>query len=355
MKVIIVGLGKMGQDYIEKVAAHGNHTIIGIDRDQEKLASVRAKYPEVELYDSFTVEATAGTDAAIVATNTPSHHTVIGELYRRGVTQFLCEKPLALTLQAVDEKIAPVTLNADIYTGFLMNFSPAIAKVQELMRNEELVLTEASVTWGKNRFGDKRPTAGDLEDETVHGIGIVHSIFGATQSIVEVEVVGFLTYPSFASPEAQQRAHALDPSFPVRPNASTMALERIYGVCSNASCVIHSSFVHPVQTRKVTAVLAKTKAADEVVYSVEMNFDQKVEGKIVDELVITKLANNTKEEFSFECDKLGEQTTAFLNAVQHKDLYDGRLTGFMDARAAVGLSEAILESMKTSQFVKLGY
>lgn len=238
---VVVGLGQMGGLYVEKMIQLGiapDH-IIGIDIDPEKVAAARNKFIGSSFYgnyedvcypytDDLKIWNQGYVDTAIVATNTPSHHKVIIELIARGVKNILCEKPLGIDAAAVEEiREASAKYDAMIYTAFLMNFSPAILHMIQKMQDEGLIMTEGSVVWGKNRFGDKRPTPGDLEDETVHGVGILHALCGINQKIKRAFVVSQLTYPHYASAGAQAKAHELDESFPVTVNASTMAIERI--------------------------------------------------------------------------------------------------------------------------------
>lgn len=345
-RTLVAGLGQMGAHYVGKLLGLGYQEadIVAVDIDPEKVEKMRAKYPNTQYAGSVTEGLRFNPEVAIVATNTPSHHTVIRELMEGGVRHILAEKPLGLTLEAVDN-IYPTMADTgtEIYTALLMNFSPAILHVMELMRAEKLILVEGSVVWGKNRFGDSRPTPGDLEDETVHGIGILHNLAEVNQELKRVEVTSMLSYPAFASEEAQAKAHALDPSFPTRANATSMVLERIVTNRTVAVLTLHSSFIYPVQTRRVSAVLARAEEPRKVVYSVEFNFDVKVNGEILDLLKVTTLSGNKVENLTFPVDKLGEQTATFIRSAEGTES-DPRLTSYAEARAMVAFTEAVLES-----------
>lgn len=362
MNIAIIGLGQMGTLYVAKALAAGikPQDIVGVDIDPAKVAAAKEKFPSITVlnrtdepamvsftgnrYDEIECFPIRHTDAAIVATNTPSHHKVLIDLMERGIKQIFCEKPLGLDMTAVDEiRDAMVKHGAQIYTAFLMNFSPALLHLIDKMRAENLVLTEGSVVWGKNRYGDKRPTPGDLEDETVHGVGILHSLCAVNQEIRRIDVTARLTYPKYASPEAQAKAHALDPSFPTEVNASTMAMEHILTDKGEVPCHLHSSFIGAIQTRRVTAVLSRADDPSQPVYSVEFNFDVKTDGKIVDQLTITTLDGNKVERLEFAADKLLDQAQAFIAAAQGGAV-DPRLTDYNKAREAVAFSEAVLKS-----------
>lgn len=338
-KVVVVGLGQMGQLYLKKLQTLGVQ-LFGYDIDPAKEMAIAEMFPN----ETLVASATCVTDMAIVATNTPSHHRVLIDLMDRGIKHILCEKPLGIDFAAVNEvRDVMVRTGSQIYTAFLMNFSPALLHLIDKMRVENLVLTEGSVVWGKNRYGDKRPTPGDLEDETVHGVGILHNLCAVNQEILQIDVMARLTYPKYASPEAQAKAHALDPSFPAVVNASTMTLEIITTDKGEVPCSLHSSFIGAQQTRRVTAVLSRADDPRQPVYSVEFNFDVKSGGGIVDQLLITMLDGNSVERLEFSCDKLLDQTRAFITATSG-GVIDPRLTNYTRAREAVAFSEAVLAS-----------
>lgn len=350
MKIAVVGIGKMGTDYVRLVQVGGN-SVVGIDIDPVKVEAAKKNFPEMvfsphpESIEDFDF------DGAIVATNTPSHHKVLIDLMRRGVRYILCEKPIGLHMAAVKEVEAVMKeTGSKIYTGLLMNFSPATLHVITMMQAANLVMTEGSFVWGKNRMPDKRPTPGDLEDETVHGVGILHALASVNQAIQQILVSAHLTYPVYASAEAQAKAHEFDPSFPMEVNATTMGTELIRTNLGDVPCSLHSSFILGSQVRRVTAVLAKASDPTELVFSVEFNFDVNK----ADQVRITALTTNDVVVKDFPCDKLGDQTKAFLHAV-FNGTEDPRLTDFTGAKQAVAMTEAILLSHKLGGIQQLAY
>lgn len=346
-RILIAGLGQMGKVYINALKKLGveEAEILGHDIDSVKCNEFKQKFPGVNcfplLHEDVHEEATS---MAIVATNTPSHHKVIAELMSFGIRHLLCEKPIGINMEAVEQiGTAIKETGAKIFTAFLMNFSPSVLKVIEKMQSEDLIMTEGSVVWGKNRKGDKRPTPGDLEDESVHGVGILHRLAGVNQKIQELKVSAQLTYPEFVDPTAQAKAHSLDSSFPERVNATSMVLERIKTDVSETSCVLHSSFLYPHQIRRVSTVLSKQSDPLCPMYSVEMDFDVKTGiGGVEDQLTITTLDGNKVEFFQFACDKILDQTRAFLQAA--KGTVDPRLADFDEAKRAVAFSDAVMKS-----------
>ncbi|OGZ64157.1 MAG: hypothetical protein A3A98_04220 [Candidatus Staskawiczbacteria bacterium RIFCSPLOWO2_01_FULL_40_39] len=358
MIILIAGLGQMGTIYINALKKLGveENSIIGYDIDAKKASVAYEKFPRLQRISSLVhdngldhyaqacEDLISSAHAAIVAVNTPSHHKVIIDLMDFGIKHFLCEKPIGISMEAVDEIGAAVKKTcAKVFTAFLMNFSPAILYVIDKMKSEMLIMTEGSVVWGKNRKGDKRPTPGDLEDESVHGAGILHRLAGINQQVKGLNVSASLTYPDFADPAAQAKAHELDSSFPKRVNATSMIIEKIFTDVCMIPCVLHSSFIYPRQIRKVSVVLAKRENPNNPAYSVEMDFDVRTGiGGVEDQITFTALDGNKPEFLLFPCDKILDQTRAFLQAIEVK--IDPRLTDFDEARRAVAFSDAVMES-----------
>ncbi len=351
MKILVVGLGQMGQTYIKTLLAQGHPigNIFGVDIDTSKAEAAGERFVGLAVSTDLTYMMTYALDpsgedtAAIVATTTPSHHTVLIELMEHGVSYILCEKPLAIDMNAMKLIHAKAReTQAFIFTGFLMNFSPAILHLMCMMEEEGLILTEGSSVWGKNRFGDTRPTPGDLEDETVHGAGILHSLAKIGQQFKEILVYGRLTYPAYADAAAQAKAAALDPSFPARVNASTMAIETISTDHGEVLISHHSSYLKSAQVRRVTAVLCREDSPSSPVYSIEMNFDVRQDGTIIDRLAVTMLDGNRTETHEFACNKIAAQTEAFLAA--RPGCIDPRLCDYNEAQLAVTFTEALTQS-----------
>ena len=227
MKTLILGTGVMGKIYIKQLINIGvdPESIIGIDIDDGKFDIVRRDVPRAvntefvkslperplnEFINIFEIE------SVFLCTNTPSHHRLLVELMGYGITKIFCEKPLALNMAGVHEvQKSKMRTGTNIFTAFLMNFSPALMHLIERMRAEELVLIQGEASWGKNRFYDSRPTAGDLEDESVHPTGVFHTLLHASEQQIDTIHVGArLSWFDYINQEVQEKAHEVDPYFP---------------------------------------------------------------------------------------------------------------------------------------------
>lgn len=130
---------------------------------------------------------------------------------------------------------------------------------------------------------------------------------------------------------------------PLKVNASAFVLEQICTEMGMVPVSLRSSFINPIQVRRVGGVLAHRDTPYIPVFTFEFNFDRKREGKIVDELILTTLEGNRVEVKTYTSDKLLEQTDAFLK-VMRGEAADSRLTGYDDAHAAVAFTHAVTES-----------
>lgn len=347
VKVLVVGLGYMGDVYLRNLREQltvDAANIIGMDIVEENITKTRAKFLEIRLVNSFDEVNFSEITMGFVLVNTPSHAKVLIELMNRGVRHLLCEKPLAMKLSSVSEieKKAEET-GSSVFIAHLMNFSPAVLHLQKKMQKEGLILTEGSVVWGKNRMGDARPTPGDLEDEMLHGRGILNQLVKINQTVEHRMVSGILTFPEFVNSDAQKKARELDISFPEHPNASTMVLEKIITNRTVANSILHSSFLYPCQTRRVSCVLSRKESPKVPVYSAEMNFDIKAKFGSVDHLKETELNVKQIKELEFPTNKILEQIRVFIN-VSLDGNPDNRLACLEEARSAVSFFEAVEKS-----------
>jgi predicted dehydrogenase len=347
--ILVVGAGQMGQKaYIKNLLELGfeERQIIVVDINPEKLNQVKAQWPAIVCGQDIASVLREDTAVAIIATSTPSHHRVIAQVAEAGIKHIFCEKPLGIDVAAADAiRNTIAKTGAVVYAAFLINFSSVLDVLTKMMHERNLVLVEAHVQWGKNRFGDMRPCSGDLEDETVHGINVVHMLAGINQQVKVIDVSGRLTHMDFVNQSAQEKAHEMDPSFPMMVNSSTFIMESIrtdHGIVTSSVC---SSFVMGFQTRNIRCLLAHADNPSNPVAYVSMDFDVRQPNEtVMDVLNITDIqTNKVHEPIILTCNKIKVETEAFLEvAVGGK--VDERLTTYSMARQAVKFSDAVLRS-----------
>ena len=350
MRIGICGAGQMGGYYANNLVNKCGFPaadVVCFDILPERPHALAQKYG-VTVAESFP----SGVDAAIVATNTPSHHDVVSRLVRQGVKHILCEKPLAQTPKDA-RLIAAGAGDSNIYMALVINFSPALkyffGGAGGWMGNHDVEIIDFYGRWGKNRgaSSEKRPTAGDLEDEAVHVIGVLLAFAKAGgrkwKKVTAGARVGWLP---FVNEVSQRKAAAMDPSFPEQPNHSTSANLRFTGGSESweLGASVYSSFLLPQETRLVGGLLGR---GPHPIFGFEVQFDQKrpeKTGGAVDILKVVNInENKTVIDSEFSGDKLNDLTKAFLTAAGSGGI-DSRLTSVDEAVALVDIADAILRS-----------
>jgi predicted dehydrogenase len=344
MRIGIIGAGQMGGYYANNLVTKCGFPagdVVVHDLINERASTVAQKFGAIAS-DSLPFDI----DAAIVASSTPSHHEIVAQLAQHGIKHILCEKPLAQDIEALDHIVDNVG-DANVYTALVINFSPALAALAEFMEMHEVILLEFFGRWGKNRAvqTEKRPTAGDIEDEAVHPIGTLLQLVkiqgGPIRRASVNAMAGWLPY---ANAQAQQSAHERDRSFPLKPNHSTSANLRLFGEGYTVQAHIYSSFLLGQETRLIGGVLGRFPG--EVVDAFEIAFDQKrpeKAGGAVDVLTIVHSRSNERTVVQEQGDKLNDLTRAFLT-VAGGGAHDPRLATLDEAVTLVKIADAILQS-----------
>lgn len=353
---LLVGAGQMGRNYFNNLLQLGIDPRELLICDAFKtpfVEEISTKYPDTKVFVGEYVqlgELALQIKAAFVLVNTPAHLSVIEELARQGIRNFFVEKPLVFDLSEL-EKVDDLRKSGCVfYTAFLINFSPIVEFVKELMHQEDLVMLEGRSVWGKNRTGNSRPTAGDLEDEACHALQILLRMAQINQTVLSLRGFSKLSHHDFVDKEVQQKAQSKDPSFPSRPNSSTAITAMIETLGSNHDVLVnsYSSYILAQQERTISLVLGK-KDGGNPVYSIRMDFD--VAGQ--DRLVVTTLVGNSFKEFVYDGrDKIKDEINAFLFAIDSGE-FDRRLTGFTEGAMMVRVSDWAMHSSESGSIQSL--
>lgn len=341
MMLGLIGNGVMGNNYAKIISElrGSDVTVACYDLDYQKAKDLADKYG----FDAYSV-LPVHLDAAIVAVNTPSHMDIIVRLLQNGTKHILCEKPLAMTPKEVRriKRELEQYPDARVYTALVINFSGAIERLRAMMTTSSLVPLEMSGSWGKPRLLDKiaRPSAGDVEDESVHPIGVMLALIN--QGLRACTVRGNVGSLRFVKPGVQEAAHARDASFPLTPNHSTSAMMWFNGV----PLFVHSSFLLARQERLVRGVLGHESDRGTPTHSFEIEFDVRHEGGVADKLTIVDYAKGESvPPVFFGGDKLRLVAGSFLDAINGGPV-DPRLADVNDAGLLVDIGTAIIESSR---------
>lgn len=324
---LVVGAGKMGNTYLDKLIKGGiaPQDITVVDIDSSKLDAVRRRHPEVKV--AGEIPADAHFLQAIITSNSPAHLANLEQLAAlQTPPSVLVEKPLFTTAQlaGVENRTAKlVNTFANSYVAYLIDFSPAVAKLLSFMEDRNLSVIQGKGNWEKNRTADNRPTAGDLEDEMTHQLATLMRLSRVNQSITNAAVSAKLTYLQYVDGNKQRALAEQDSSIPLRPNSATRLDVELSTDRQPVLLSMWSSFTSPEQSRVIQVELSTGGPAPE--FAAQIIFDDPtVKGDV---LKIWPYPKGESEIFAFpQVDKLGLQLEAFQRAVaageRHNALHD---------------------------------
>ncbi len=353
--IAVVGLWQQGTTFADKINKQGL-SIHGSDVDASKRNAFAERFPHAKLYEGDGMMPSGL--PTIIASNTPDHHRAISNRIQSWTRHILSEKPLALNLKQTQELVRLAQENSvDLYTALLIRFSPAVHVLKEFIQKNDLVMTSGKVVWGKNRKGNKRPTAGDLEDEAVHGIDILLLMASLNQNIESMSIQGQLAFHDYVDSLVQEWMHKLDPSYPLHPNSSTGVVTNITTTHSKINTILVSSFVARKERRHVTIWLAKRDNPNTTLYRARMDFDKRLpELWVEDTLQLWEIGENGDfnkvQSEKYPTDKMGAQTQAWINAVRWNPP-DRRLATPADALRVAQWTDAVIRSHESGNQITI--
>jgi predicted dehydrogenase len=273
-RTLLVGCGYMGKRYLQLLVGKeircDEETITVVDRNPEKLAWCSAHYPRVRVTENLDVALAERPSVVLNITNTPEHFGVLRRALDRGIRTHFVEKPLVLPEHL--EALTALGGNMTVGVGYLMNFSGALTRLFEFMRKHKLVAREIRASWGEDRIGDSRSSAGDLEDEATYLLCTALSVIEFNQEISEICVQAVPSSVPFVDGEAQRRAHREDVFSPeTRTAMSHVALDIATNRFRYLLVTSQSSFNAFAPERRIDVNLADRYGALE--YVARLTFD----------------------------------------------------------------------------------
>ncbi len=136
--IAVVGAGYWGKNLIRNFAQLGALLVI-CEKDSEKIAPFKEKYPEVEITTTFEeVLKEKAVKGVVLATPAESHFRLGKEVLNRGKDLFV-EKPLSLSVSQGEELVNLAKANHSILmVGHLLQYHPGIIKLKEIIQKGEL-------------------------------------------------------------------------------------------------------------------------------------------------------------------------------------------------------------------------
>lgn len=338
LPVLVMGYGRMGKLYVKQLLAAGipPGDIIVVDTDGNRMFECAQQYPRMTI-GALPDALSRCPKVALVLTNSPAHLVALEALRGTSVRHVYVEKPTVLSHQL--NGLRRLTDVFDTFvTGYLINFSPAVSALALIMQSQKLDLYQGSARWCSDRTGDKRPTAGDVQDELTHSAELLFMLTRLTQRIERVNVCSFLDYVPLMNEAVQKAAHERDATYPLHPESSAQV-----GVVVRTSTgtsirlMLQSSFVAFDRERRVEMILAYQGYP---VAKAQLLFD--TNGS--DVLSVANLGVQHPERSVFAADaKIHNQLRAFLDkAAGHES--DHRLTGFLHSLEAVRFNQLVYDA-----------
>ncbi|MCM8817827.1 MAG: Gfo/Idh/MocA family oxidoreductase [Candidatus Omnitrophica bacterium] len=131
-KILIVGCGGIGKRHIDGFLRTGKCRVSVCDIDNEKLQQLENKYPLDSLFTDFFSVDISKFDAVLIATPANQHIKMAKRCCQMQVP-FLLEKPLAVTLEGVDELIdMSKKSNIVCAVGYTRRSIPSFKKFKQL-------------------------------------------------------------------------------------------------------------------------------------------------------------------------------------------------------------------------------
>ena len=188
-KVVLVGLGNWGPNYIAAINAIDSMDLVGgVDLDQAKVDSFGSLGLNVVTgNDLEKVVSSTGATAAIVATPAKTHFQVASQLMSSGL-HVLVEKPLGMTLEETSSLLRLASENkVTLYTGLNYMTHPcvqAVALMNEKNKNLDHMQSE------RYNFGPRRSDVGIVYDLLPHDISSAMAVFQSEPETVRALGLG---------------------------------------------------------------------------------------------------------------------------------------------------------------------
>lgn len=198
LRIAVIGAGRIGQVHAAAVAAHPSaHLVAVLDPDgaaAARLAGAHGARPAGRLEEVLGEDV----DAVVIGSPTDAHVDQIVAAVGAGKA-VLCEKPVAATLDRVDECLAAVAGSEHrVMVGFNRRFDPGLAEVHARVTAGEIgPLTQLSIV---SRDPAPPPVAylagsgGIFRDMTIHDLDTAAWFLG---TVVAVHAVGQVIDPAF--------------------------------------------------------------------------------------------------------------------------------------------------------------
>ena len=192
----IVGCAGIGTTHADAVAeAEGATLAACADLNSEAAAEFAAEYGVAETYtDPATMVEAGDVDAVSVCTPSGTHAEVTTDLAEAGA-HVLCEKPLDVTAERVDEMVAACEAASVTLAGvFQRRFAPGVRRAKRAVEDREIgrpVMGDTHVKWFRPQFyydsaewrGTRAMDGGAFMNQGIHSLDALQWVMGGVESV----------------------------------------------------------------------------------------------------------------------------------------------------------------------------
>jgi myo-inositol 2-dehydrogenase/D-chiro-inositol 1-dehydrogenase len=193
VRMAVLGMGRQGQIHSKNIAYRIPEAELVCVSDVTMDRARQVGIDGVELYDDYTkILARDDIDAVIIATSTDTHEEVIRNTTAAGKDMF-CEKPIATTLEAIDELLGIVEkAGVRFQVGFNRRFDPTFRRVREHVESgrvgKPFIVNITSRDPEPPSLEYLKVCGGIFFDTTVHDFDMARFVTG--DEIVEIYATG---------------------------------------------------------------------------------------------------------------------------------------------------------------------
>ena len=138
MKVLVVGVGSIGNRHIDNLFSIGINKISVCDNDRLKLSKIEKEYSDIHVHNDYLAALESNPDVVFICTP-PNSHTPILEKAIKMNCHVFCEKPVSNELGDLIrlDSIAKEK-GLKIMIGYVMRFMEPIKKIKEILSSGQL-------------------------------------------------------------------------------------------------------------------------------------------------------------------------------------------------------------------------
>lgn len=184
IRIGLVGIGYLGSIHLELLLALHQFELVGVyDRNQQKRAAFKEKYPLLPFFDSYDTLLSEVQAVGIIA-STPAHFELALAAIHAQKAVFI-EKPLCQTLQeAAALEVAQRNAPLPFQVGHVERFNPAFVAFESLNLKESILHFSASRC---APFQERGADVSVVLDLLIHDLDLLLSLSSAPLTHVEVQ------------------------------------------------------------------------------------------------------------------------------------------------------------------------